>query len=290
MIPFLRNQVGGAVTFRYETFERTFSVVSCRIFCSENDASRPGDKRSQASYLSRKFSRITNRILTKQSVATDMPLSSTVVGSFPKPSYLNIPDWFNPTCSKDFSEKYTLFMQNSTASEMEELISRAIKETAQIQAEAGIDVISDGELRRENYVYHFCRKLKNLDFHNLCSKCIRCDAATILVPRVVGEVSAQEDQPWVWKKWKNSQDLFKELPVKVTLPGPMTVADSVVDQYYNDDKILGSVLSKIINKEIKALVLAGCKYIQVSHGGCEVSFTGHSYRPQRGEGGTLDFK
>ena len=199
---------------------------------------------------------------------TSMPLSTTVVGSFPKPSYLNIPDWFNPKCTKDFVEQYSAFLQNSKPSskpsETEELITRAIKETLQLQSEAGLDVISDGEMRRENYIYFFCRKLTGFDFHNLYSKSIRSDAATILAPRIVGELSAQESEPWVWKEWKNSQDLWKELPVKITLPGPMTIADSVIDKFYNNARVLGSALAKIINKEIRALVAAGCKFIQVS--------------------------
>lgn len=88
------------------------------------------------------------------------------------------------------------------------------------------------------------------------------ESATIFLPRIVEEVSPLENETWVWKEWQNSQDLSKR-PMKITLPGPMTIADTVVDQYYNDDKVLGRVLSKILNKEIKDLVSAGCKYIQV---------------------------
>lgn len=58
-----------------------------------------------------------------------MPLSTTVIGSFPKPPYLNIPDWFNPKSMKDFAEKHTRFLQDEPSPEREELISRAIKET-----------------------------------------------------------------------------------------------------------------------------------------------------------------
>ncbi|XP_068708697.1 5-methyltetrahydropteroyltriglutamate--homocysteine methyltransferase-like isoform X4 [Montipora foliosa] len=193
---------------------------------------------------------------------TVMPLSTTVIGSFPKPSFLNIPDWFDPTCTRDFSEKYTHFIETSVARKTEELIKKAVKETAQLQADAGLDVISDGEFRRENHMYYFCRKLTGFDFHNLCSKNIRREAATILAPRIVAEISTSGNESWVWKEWKNSQDLFKELPMKITLPGPMTITDSVVDQYYGDQKVLGEVLSKLINVEIKALVSAGCNYIQ----------------------------
>ena len=192
-----------------------------------------------------------------------MPLSTTVIGSFPKPTFLNIPDWFNPTCPRDFSEKYTYFLENASGSETEELIRKAVKETAQLQADIGLDVISDGEFRRENYVYHFCRKLRGVDFYNLCAKYIRCEAASILVPRIVAEISTQGKEPWVWKEWRNSQGLFNALPMKITLPGPMTITDSVADQYYGNQKILGNVLSKLINAEIKALVSAGCKNIQV---------------------------
>ncbi|XP_022784714.1 uncharacterized protein LOC111325214 isoform X1 [Stylophora pistillata] len=191
-----------------------------------------------------------------------MPLSTTVIGSFRKPSYLQIPDWFQPAYAENFPSEYNRFLQNSSSTDIEELFTRAIREVIEIQSEAGLDVITDGEVRRENYVNYFCRKLNGFDFKNLCLTSIRDDAATILLPRVVGEVSAQENEGWVWKEWKSSQALSK-LPVKITLPGPMTIAHTVADQYYNDQNVFGAVLTKILSKEIKALVSAGCKVIQV---------------------------
>jgi len=192
-----------------------------------------------------------------------MPLSTTVIGSFPKPSYLNIPDWFQPRYAKTFVEGYNRFLQNFTASEKEELFKRAIKEIVELLTEVGVDVITDGEVRRENYIHYFCRRMKGFDFHNLCAKAVReVESATIFLPQVVEEVSPLENETWVWKEWQNSQDLSKR-PMKITLPGPMTIADTVVDQYYNNDKVLGCVLSEILNKEIKDLVSAGCKHIQV---------------------------
>ena len=107
-----------------------------------------------------------------------MPLLTTVIGSFPKPPYLNIPDWFNPKSMRDFAEKHTRFLQDETAPEREELISRAIKETVQLQWEAGLDVITDGEMRRENYINHFCRKLKGLIF----TACFQKKFARMLPP------------------------------------------------------------------------------------------------------------
>lgn len=191
-----------------------------------------------------------------------MPLSTTVIGSFRKPSYLQIPDWFQPAYAENFPREYNRFLQSFSSTDIEELSIRAIREVIEIQSKAGLDVITDGEVRRENYIHYFCRKLNGFDFKSLCLTSIRDDAATILLPQIVGEVSAQENESWVWKEWKSSQVLSK-LPVKITLPGPMTIAHTVVDQYYKDQKVLGAVLTKILNREIKALVSVGCKVIQV---------------------------
>ena len=62
--------------------------------------------------------------------------------------------------------------------------------------------------------------------------------------------------------WKLAQQ-FTENPVKITLPGPMTIADSVANSYYSDDKVMGVDLASALNKEVKALAEAGCRYIQV---------------------------
>ena len=191
-----------------------------------------------------------------------MPLLTTVIGSFPKPAYLNIPDWFRTTHSGPFTEQHNRFLEKSTESEREEAIRKATEEIVGIQTEAGLDVITDGEVRRESYILHFCRALHGFDFHNLFSKVCRDGAVTSDVPRIVGEVTPRAKEPWVWKEWKASQDLSTS-PVKITLPGPMTIINSTEDQFYGDEKALGNVLAKIINSEIKALVSAGCKYIQV---------------------------
>ena len=136
-----------------------------------------------------------------------MPLSTTVIGSFPKPPYVHIPDWFRTSHSGSFTEQHNRFLENSSASETEEVIKRATREIVDIQAEAGLDVITDGELRRESYILHFCRALKGFDFHKLFSKVCRDGAITTDVPRIVGDVTSRESDAWVWKEWKPSQDL-----------------------------------------------------------------------------------
>ena len=66
----------------------------------------------------------------------------------------------------------------------------------------------------------------------------------------------------MWKEWRASQDLAS-VPMKITLPGSMTIINSTEDQFYGDEKVLGRVLAKIINNEIQAVLHVGCKYIQV---------------------------
>lgn len=192
-----------------------------------------------------------------------MPLPTSVVGSFPKPDYLDIPDWFQTSHSGSFTKQYNRYLETSIESHKEINIRKATKEIIDIQTEAGLDVITDGEVRRESYILHFCRALNGLDFLKLSSKICRDGAVTTDVPRVIGEVTVKEREPWVWKEWKMSQGL-SSLPIKMTLPGPMTIINSIEDQFYGDEKVFGSILAKIINKEVKGLVSAGCQYIQVS--------------------------
>ena len=191
-----------------------------------------------------------------------MPLSTTVIGSFPKPPYLHIPDWFRTSHSGPFTEQHNRFLENCSASETEELIIKATSEIVAQQSEAGLDVITDGEVRRESYIQHFCRALEGFDFHRLFSKICRDGAVVTDVPRIVSDVTPRAGEAWVWKEWKASQGL-SALPLKITLPGPMTIINSTEDQFYNDEKVLGGVLAQIINSEVKALTSAGCKYIQV---------------------------
>ena len=190
-----------------------------------------------------------------------MPLSTTVIGSFPKPPYLQIPDWFRTSHSGSFTEQYNRFLENCSASETEELIIKATSEIVALQSEAGLDVVTDGEIRRESYILHFCRALEGFDFHKLFSKICRDGAVVTDVPRIISDVTPRASEAWVWKEWKASQDL-STLPMKITVPGPMTIINSTEDQYYNDEKALGRVLAQIINGEVKALASAGCKYIQ----------------------------
>lgn len=196
-----------------------------------------------------------------------MPLQSTVIGSFRKPDYLNavIPDWFSERQnSHEYILKYNDTINKPECKEpTEKLILQATSEVLKLQHKLGIDVVTDGEMRRENYVYHFCRHLNGFDFENLTTAVVRDGAFTAKLPTIAGPVSPKEKEPWIWREWKIAQDV-SERPVKMTIPGPLTIINTFCNEYYkNSEKQLSEILVQAINDEVIALSKAGCKYIQV---------------------------
>ncbi|XP_064644072.1 5-methyltetrahydropteroyltriglutamate--homocysteine methyltransferase-like [Lineus longissimus] len=195
-----------------------------------------------------------------------MPLQTTTVGSYPKPEYLHslLPDWFkDQNCYKPAEYDEALLAHRTE--EIETAGKRALKEVIDEQIDAGIDVITDGEIMRENYIYHFCRHIKGIDFKHCNNISIRNGACTVSAPVFRGKVSPLSAEPWCCKEWETAQAL-STVPVKYTLPGPMTILGTSDIDAPGDYKSLQEVstdIVPIINKEILALVAAGCKYIQV---------------------------
>jgi len=125
---------------------------------------------------------------------------------------------------------------------------------------AGIDIPTDGEVRRENYIHYHCRHLNGIDFNNLTRKVLREGAYTAFLPTITGPVSARDH--FLPDDWNVAQ-AATDRPVKVTLPGPMTIGDTVADSYYDDPKKRGAALAEAINSEVLALAEAGCRHIQI---------------------------
>lgn len=190
-----------------------------------------------------------------------MKILTTTIGAWPKPAGIPIPDWFqgesttadNPTEALDACE-------TCWSDETAELLDKATKEVVALQAATGIDIPTDGELRRENYIHYHCRHLSGFDFKHLTEKSMRSGAWTVKVPTITGEI--KPDRPFLVRDWEVAQSAT-DRPVKITLPGPMTIADSVADRFYRDDRKLGAVLAGALNAEIRRLAHAGCQWIQV---------------------------
>ena len=190
-----------------------------------------------------------------------MPLLTTTIGAYPKPDYLDLPDWFRVggPSGEDPTAAYTAYLKDAPA-ELEADLDRATCLAVQEQVEAGIDVPSEGEIRRDNYIHYHCRHLEGFDFVNLVEKAMRTGAWTARVPAVTGPIAA--GAPFLVEDWRRAQ-AATERPVKMTLPGPLTVADTVADRHYGDERRLGAAMAEALNAEIRALAAAGCRWIQI---------------------------
>ena len=187
---------------------------------------------------------------------------TTVIGAYPKPSFLQLPDWFNAEGGTD-TLKPTVDYDDAIkkmGKETESIFLKAAKEVIGDQIECGIDIVTDGEVRRENYIHYHCRHITGVDFNTLTEKIARTGNYKCWLPTIVAKVEAQDS--FLVHDWKVSQKLSSK-PVKITIPGPMTIADTIANTYYKSDDKMGFDLAEVINVEIKRLQKAGCKYIQV---------------------------
>lgn len=192
-----------------------------------------------------------------------MRLKTTTIGAFPKPDYVPITDWFQGAEGPDTvspTEGYSIQMAGVKADEAEALFLRAAQEVIADQVAAGVDIPTDGEVRRENYIHYHCRHLNGIDFETLTEKELRGGAYSASLPTITGPISAREN--FLPHDWKAAQS-FTDRPVKVTMPGPMTITDTVANSFYDDDAKLGADLAAAINKEFLALAEAGCTHIQI---------------------------
>jgi 5-methyltetrahydropteroyltriglutamate--homocysteine methyltransferase len=188
-----------------------------------------------------------------------MPVLTTTIGSYPKPAYVPMPDWFRAQAmslpAADAAEA-----AYRAAGEAEALFERATHEVVREQAQAGIDIPTDGEVRRENYIHYHCRHMDGIDFTRRRRKRMRAGQWTDEVPVITGPVRARER--FLPRDWRVAQ-AATDRPVKLTVPGPLTIADTLYDEHYGDERRLCAELAAALNVEIRALAEAGCRWIQV---------------------------
>ena len=190
-------------------------------------------------------------------------ITTTTIGAYPKPDYVPISDWFSDPNDHDGTTDYTTAFtreMSKAGAAAEGLFRRATAEVIADQVEAGIDVVTDGEVRRENYIHYQCRHFSGFDFGKLSPRRLR-GVTSALLPTVTGEVRYLDTSPMV-RDFEVARSRSPN-PVRVTIPGPMTIIDTTVDRYYHDEVTLGDDLAAAINTQILELVAAGCNHVQV---------------------------
>ena len=163
-------------------------------------------------------------------------MKTTMIGSYPKPEYVKIPDWFR--IDEYSTDLVTEIIKNADQNELEKNFNKAIEEVIKEQVDLKIDVITDGEIRRENYIYAFCRSIKNIDFNILIERKLRNEAYKIKCPTIVNKLEIKDINKYFSHEWYKSNQIAKKYnaTLKFTLPGPMTICESLSNIYYKDDK------------------------------------------------------
>ena len=194
-----------------------------------------------------------------------MTIQTTCIGAYPKPDYVPMRDWFQidlelAGAASEITRQANE-AQKQTGPETEALYARATKEAVEDQVSCGVDVPTDGEMRRENYIHYHCRHLTGFDFENLTTRVLRDGAYTADLPTIRGKIEPSGDH-FLDHDYKIAQN-FTDRPVKITVPGPTTIMDTCANEYYKDERQLAFDLADALNFEIQALADAGCTYIQV---------------------------
>ncbi len=180
------------------------------------------------------------------------PLTTTVIGSWPKPSWLSsrahdVSGWAE--------DREWRFRGEELRRKQDEATVWALRE----QEETGVDIVSDGEIRRDNYVYYYCRHLDGFDFEHRPQITGRSGAWNWAAPMITGPIATR--QPFLAADYQFIRDRTERL-VKMTIPGPMTIIDSVKDEHYGDDVALAMDLAATVRMEVEALAAAGCNVVQ----------------------------
>src|SRR5262245_5562795 len=128
------------------------------------------------------------------------------------------------------------------------------------QERAGIDIVTDGEMRRESYSNRFATALDGMDSDHPAQIPARTPGRFQIVPRVVGKIRRRHAVQMRDVEFLRTQT---ERPIKITIPGPFTMTQQLHDDYYNDEMAVAMDCAAALNEEIKDLFAAGADIVQL---------------------------
>jgi 5-methyltetrahydropteroyltriglutamate--homocysteine methyltransferase len=173
-------------------------------------------------------------------------IQTTIAGSLPKPSWLAKPQ--------------TLWAPWQLAGEqLVEGQRDAVRAVLKMQEAAGIDIVGDGEQSRTHFVHGFLQGVDGVDFSRMKRIGIRADRYQADCPTVTGPVRRSHPMHADDVRFARANTTHK---LKFTLPGPMTMVDTLADEHYCDRAKLGFALAELLNAEAKELEALGVDVIQ----------------------------
>ena len=171
---------------------------------------------------------------------------TTIAGSLPKPGWLAETDKLWPQWKLAGAE---------LAAAKRDATLLWLKE----QEDAGIDIVSDAEQSRQHFVHRFLEFVEGIDFEHKVKMGIRNNRYDAMVPVVVAQLRLKG------RVHKNEALVLKnnsKHKIKMTLPGPMTIVDTIADRHYGDKVKLAMAFAELLNQEARALQKDGVDVIQ----------------------------
>jgi 5-methyltetrahydropteroyltriglutamate--homocysteine methyltransferase len=171
---------------------------------------------------------------------------TTIAGSLPKPSWLAEPDKLWP--------QWRLSGAELAAGKLDATLL-ALK----LQEDAGIDVVTDGEQSRQHFVHGFLEFVDGIDFAHKVEMGIRNNRYKAMVPTVTGALKLRGRVHGSEARHARAHTARR---LKITMPGPMTIVDTIADQHYGDRVQMAFAFADLLNAEARALERDGVDVIQ----------------------------
>ncbi|QXG75246.1 cobalamin-independent methionine synthase II family protein [Modestobacter sp. L9-4] len=184
------------------------------------------------------------------------PLPTTVVGSLPQPDWLIDRDRLGHQFPPRVRARELWRVPPEFLAEAQDDATLA---TVRAQEAAGLDIVGDGEIRRESYSNHFATALEGLDLDHPGSVRNR-SGIDIPAPRVVGEIRRPAPVQVADVRFLRAAT---DRAVKMTVPGPFTMAQQAQDDHYGDDRALALAYADVVRAEIADLFAAGADIVQL---------------------------
>ena len=174
-------------------------------------------------------------------------LDTTITGSLPKPAWLAAPE--------------TLWAPWRLPPETLAQGQRdAVLVALMLQEAAGIDIVTDGEQSRQHFVHGFLEAIDGVDFAKRVTIGIRADRYKAEVPTVTGPLVRRRSVHADEVRFARAHTAQR---LKFTIPGPMTIVDTLADEHYRDRRRLAMEFARVINAEIRDLEMAGLDVVQL---------------------------
>ncbi|MBV9529934.1 MAG: cobalamin-independent methionine synthase II family protein [Bradyrhizobium sp.] len=182
-------------------------------------------------------------------------LPTTVVGSYPQPDWLVDRAMLAKSVPRTRMRDIWRLPQEHLEQAQDDATLVAIRDMER----AGIDIVTDGEIRRESYSNRFATGLEGVDADHPAVIVSRSGYETA-VPRVVGAI--RRPRPL---ELRDIEFLRRntDRPAKITLPGPFTMSQQAKDEFYRDDEELAMAFAEAVNEEARDLERAGADVIQL---------------------------